>query len=132
MSDEMGTLDNDPRITPFGKILRKTRIDELPQLLNVLKGDMSIVGPRPDIEGYYDTLIGEERLILNLKPGLTSLATLKYINEEQELATKTNPLEYNDSVLFPDKVRMNLDYYYNRTFWGDVEIIYKTIIRKYN
>mgnify|MGYP000987898158 CR=1 FL=1 len=120
------------KISRVGAFLRNYKLDELPQLLNVLQGTMSIVGPRPDIEGYYDKLEGDERLILNLKPGLTSMATLKYINEEQELAKQANPLVYNDRVIFPDKVAMNLDYYYNNSFYGDMKIIFKTFIRKYN
>jgi len=113
-------------ISRFGNFIRKTKIDELPQLFNVLIGDMSVVGPRPDIHGYYDKLQGEASKILELKPGLTSLATLKYANEETLLAQQENPLHYNDTILFPDKVTLNLDYYYTRTFFGDLKIIWKT------
>lgn len=115
-------------ITAIGRFLRKSKIDELPQLWNVLIGEMSFVGPRPDIPGYYDELQGEERKILELKPGITSLASIKYKREEEILAKEKNPLEYNDTVLFPDKVKMNLDYYYKRSFFGDLKIIAKTII----
>ncbi len=114
-------------ISSYGKFIRKTKVDELPQLLNVLKGDMSVVGPRPDIPGYYDLLQGEERKILELKPGLTCEASLKYANEEYILAQQEDPLHYNDTVLFPDKVKMNLDYYYNHNLFKDVMIIMKTI-----
>ncbi len=114
-------------ISRFGNFIRKTKIDELPQLFNVLIGNMSIVGPRPDVPGYYDKLQGEERKILKLKPGLTSLATLKYANEETLLAQQQNPLHYNDTILFPDKVTLNLDYYHTRTFFGDLKIIWKTM-----
>ncbi|MDD3723429.1 MAG: sugar transferase [Lutibacter sp.] len=114
-------------ISGFGNFIRKTKIDELPQLFNVLIGNMSIVGPRPDVPGYYDKLQGEERKILELKPGLTSPATLKYANEETLLAQQENPLYYNDTILFPDKVKLNLDYYYTHTFFGDLKIIWKTI-----
>lgn len=113
-------------VSSLGKFLRKTKIDELPQLFNVLIGDMSVVGSRPDIPGYYDKLQGEERKILELKPGLTSLATLKYANEEAVLQQQQNPLQYNDTILFPDKVKLNLDYYYTHTFFGDLKIIWKT------
>ncbi len=113
-------------ISSFGNFLRKTKIDELPQLFNVLIGNMSIVGPRPDVPGYYDQLQGEDRKILELKPGLTSLATLKYANEETLLAQQQNPLHYNDTILFPDKVTLNLDYYHNHSFFGDLKIIWKT------
>lgn len=115
-------------ISRFGKFLRTRKLDELPQLYNILKGDMSFVGPRPDIAGYYDTLKGEDRKILDLKPGLTSDASIKYKNEEEILAEQKNPLKYNDEILFPDKVRMNLKYYYTRTFWRDIKIILRTII----
>jgi len=116
-------------ISVFGKFLRKSKIDELPQLFNVLVGDMSFVGPRPDIPGYYDILTGEARKILELKPGLTSEASLKYYDEDSLLAQQEDPLLYNDTILFPDKVYMNLHYYYNRSFLGDLKIILKTIFR---
>lgn len=90
---------------------------------------MSIVGPRPDIEGYYDKLEGEARKILELKPGLTSVASIKYYNEEELLKKQENPREYNDTVIFPDKVKLNLDYYYNNTFLGDLKIIWKTVFK---
>jgi len=117
------------KVSNIGTFLRTYKLDELPQLLNVLQGNMSIVGPRPDIAGYYDTLEGEQRKTLELKPGLTSAAAIKYANEEQVLAQQENPLLFNDTVLFPDKVRMNLAYYYNHTFWGDLQLILKTIVK---
>jgi lipopolysaccharide/colanic/teichoic acid biosynthesis glycosyltransferase len=107
--------------------MRKYKIDELPQLLNVFLGKMSMVGPRPDIVGYYDTLIGENRKILELKPGLTSEAALKYRNEEQLLKLQTQPQKYNDEVILPDKVALNLNYYYQRTFFGDLRILLNTL-----
>jgi len=115
------------KISILGAFFRKSKIDELPQLWNVLKGEMSFVGPRPDVAGYYDLLEGEVRKILELKPGITSEASLKYKNEERLLAQQANPLQYNDTVLFPDKVRMNLEYYYQRSFLGDLRIIWKTV-----
>lgn len=117
-------------VSRFGKFLRKSKIDELPQLFNVLIGDMSFVGPRPDVPGYYDELQGEQRKILELKPGLTSEASLKYYDEDHLLAQKEDPLLYNDTILFPDKVRMNLEYYYNRTFLDDLRIIAQTLKRQ--
>ena len=114
-------------ISFFGKFLRKSKIDELPQLWNVLVGDMSFVGSRPDVAGYYDVLKGENKKILELKPGLTCMASLKYFNEEALLAEQENPLKYNDEVIFPDKVKMNLNYYYNHSVLGDVIILWKTI-----
>lgn len=116
-------------ISTIGRFFRKSKIDELPQLWNVLMGDMSLVGPRPDIPGYYDLLEGENKKILELKPGITSEASIKYQNEESLVAQQDNPLEYNDTVIFPDKVRMNLEYYYHHSLFGDLKIILKTIFR---
>ena len=123
------SIIGDSRITPLGVILRKYKIDELPSLWNVFKGEMSFVGPRPDVPGYADKLKGSDRLILKLKPGITGPASLKYANEEELLARVKKPHKYNDEVIFPDKVRINLAYYYNRTFWGDVKIILHTFLR---
>jgi lipopolysaccharide/colanic/teichoic acid biosynthesis glycosyltransferase len=117
------------KISRLGSFLRKSKIDELPQLWNVLKGDMSFVGPRPDVAGYYDVLQGEAKKILELKPGITSEASLKYKNEEMLMEQQDNPLHYNDTVIFPDKVRLNLAYYYNRSFLGDITIILETVFR---
>jgi lipopolysaccharide/colanic/teichoic acid biosynthesis glycosyltransferase len=122
---------DDVAISRIGQMLRNYKLDELPQLINVLKGEMSIVGPRPDIEGYYDVLEGEDRKILELKPGLTSLASLKYYNEDEILEKQDFPLEYNDSVLFPDKVKLNLQYYYNHSILGDLKILEETCKRMF-
>lgn len=121
--------DSTQKVSSFGKFLRNSKLDELPQLLNILIGQMSFVGPRPDIAGYYDELEGEDRKILELKPGLTSEASIKYANEEELLNQQTNPLAYNDTVIFPDKVKMNLDYYYKQSILVDLQILVKTIIR---
>jgi lipopolysaccharide/colanic/teichoic acid biosynthesis glycosyltransferase len=118
--------------TRIGKLLRKTKIDELPQLFNILKGDMSFVGPRPDIPGYYDQLQGNDRRVLELKPGLTSLAAIKYRKEEELLAQQENPLLYNDQVIFPDKLRMNLEYLNKKSFWYDIKIILLTVKSLFN
>lgn len=117
------------KISRIGNFIRKHKLDELPQLFNVLKGEMSIVGPRPDIEGYYDKLEGEDRKILELKPGITSEASIKYFNEEEILEQQVNALHYNDTIIFPDKVKMNLVYYYNQTLFLDIKIIFKTIFK---
>lgn len=117
------------RITPLGVKLRKYKIDELPELFNVLLGDMSFVGPRPDVPGYADKLQGENRKILELKPGITGPASLKYVNEEELLVTVDNPVKYNNEVIFPDKVRINLKYYHTKSFFGDIKIIVNTIFR---
>ena len=122
------SVAGESRITPLGAFLRKYKLDELPELWNILKGDMSFVGPRPDVPGYADKLIGKDRDILQLKPGITGPATLKYRNEEELLAQQPNPQQYNDEVIFPDKVRINLEYLQHRSFWGDIRIIIQTIL----
>ena len=104
------SVAGESRITPLGAVLRKYKLDELPELWNVLIGDMSFVGPRPDVPGYADSLQGEDRLILKLRPGITGPASLKYANEEEILATVNDPIKYNDEIIFPDKVRINLNY----------------------
>ena len=124
------TEKNDRRITAIGKLFRRWKLDELPTLWNVLKGDMSFVGPRPDVPGYADKLVGESRRVLEMRPGITGPATLKYSNEEKLLAGVDNPKKYNDEVIFSDKVQMNLEYMDNWSFWGDIKIIFKTIFRK--
>ena len=123
------TCKGDYRITKFGKFLRKYKLDELPELVNVIIGDMSLVGPRPDVPGYADKLKNEDRLILNLRPGITGPATLKYSNEEKILSLQKNPTKYNDEVIYPDKVKINLDYYYNNSIWLDIKIIFATVFR---
>lgn len=123
------TIKKDGRISAFGSFLRRFKIDELPQLCDVLIGNMSIVGPRPDVSGYYDLLKDEERNVLKLKPGITSLASLKYFNEEAILKQQANPQKYNDEVLFRDKVKMNLDYYYTNSILLDTKIVFKTIAK---
>lgn len=123
------SVAGESRITPLGAKLRKYKLDELPELWNVLKGDMSFVGPRPDVPGYADKLEGEDRLILKLRPGITGPASLKYANEEELLAQVDDPIKYNDEVIFPDKVKINLEYYYNHTLWGDIKLIFKTVFR---
>jgi lipopolysaccharide/colanic/teichoic acid biosynthesis glycosyltransferase len=110
----------------FGQFLRNFKLDELPQFINVLKGEMSIVGPRPDIVGYYDLLEGENRKILELKPGLTSIASLKYYDEHVLLNKQVNPLDFNDNVIFPDKIKINLEYYEHQNFYYDLKIIIAT------
>jgi len=119
---------NTNNISTWGNFFLASKLDEFPQLFNVLFGTISLVGPRPDISGYYNQLKGEERKILELKPGLTSRAALKYYDEEAILANQANPLKYNDEVIFTDKVKLNSEYYYNHSFFGDLKIIWKTII----
>jgi lipopolysaccharide/colanic/teichoic acid biosynthesis glycosyltransferase len=123
------TTENDPRITPLGRILRKCKIDEVPQLFNVLLGQMSFVGPRPDVAGFADCLEGEDRVILNVRPGITGPATLKYRAEEKLLAGSSSPEDYNREIIFPDKVRINRYYIENYRFRNDLLYIAKTIFR---
>ena len=121
------TLENDDRITNIGKKIRKYKIDELPELFNVFLGEMSVVGPRPDVPGYVNLLEGENRNILKLRPGITSKASIKYANEEALLLNQEDPVAYNDNVIFPDKVKMNLNYYENNNIWIDIKIIFATL-----
>jgi lipopolysaccharide/colanic/teichoic acid biosynthesis glycosyltransferase len=123
---KLKTMHN-AKVTSMGKFFRKYKIDELPQLINILLGDMSFVGPRPDVPGYYDQLIGDDRKVLELKPGLTSLAAIKYRNEEELLKNQNHPLLYNDQIIFPDKVKMNLEYLDKRSFFYDMKIILLTV-----
>lgn len=124
------SVKGESHITPLGAKLRKYKLDELPELWNVLIGDMSLVGPRPDVPGYADKLEGENRRMLLLKPGITGPASLKYRNEEEILAEQENPQKYNDAVLFPDKVQINIEYLDNWSFWNDIKIIIYTVLGK--
>ena len=136
------SVAGDSRITPFGAKLRHYKLDELPELWDVLIGNMSFVGPRPDVPGYADLLQGDDRKVLKLRPGITGPATLKYRLEDemisdyvakkqaegdvrpmQEIAT-----EYNDKVIYPDKVRLNCYYYRHYSFWKDIEMIFATVL----
>jgi lipopolysaccharide/colanic/teichoic acid biosynthesis glycosyltransferase len=116
------------RITPLGAVLRKYKLDELPELWNVLKGEMSFVGPRPDVPGYADRLQGDDCLILELYPGITGPATLKFREEEKLLAQVPDPQRYNDKIIFPEKVRLNLEYMEHWSFWKDMGYIFLTVM----
>lgn len=124
------SVKGESRITPLGAVLRKYKLDELPELWNVLLGDMSFVGPRPDVPGYADKLDGKDREVLKLRPGITGPASLKYRNEEELLAEQDDPQKYNDEVIFPDKVRINLNYMEHWSFWLDIKIIIYTVLDK--
>ena len=126
------SVKGESRITSLGGKLRRLKLDELPELWNIFKGDMSFVGPRPDMPEYFQQLEGEERKILELRPGITGPASLKYVNEEELLASVPDPKRYNDEVIWPDKVRINLEYYYNRSFLYDLGIIIKTIRKSFS
>ena len=124
------TTRNDPRITKLGRILRKTKIDELPQLINVFIGDMSFVGPRPDVKELIYTIPEEIRKVfLSIRPGITGPATIKYRKEEEILSLVEDSEKYNNEVIFPDKVDINLQYIKNYNFFKDIEYILKTIFK---
>lgn len=129
-SDRFGfvTTGTDKRVTPIGRILRRFKLDELPQLWNVMIGRMSFVGPRPDVPGYADQLLGEDRLILELRPGITGPASLYFRNEEEILAQVDNPVECNDKVIWPEKVKINSEYLKKWSFWKDVGFIVVTVL----
>jgi lipopolysaccharide/colanic/teichoic acid biosynthesis glycosyltransferase len=123
------TTASDQRVTRVGRMMRRAKIDELPQLYNVLLGQMSFVGPRPDVPGFADKLAGEDRVILTMRPGITGPATLKYRNEEEILASVDDPETYNRDVIFPDKVRLNRQYVQNWSFSQDIWFIWRTVSR---
>ena len=138
------SVSGDSRITPFGAKLRHYKIDELPELWDVLIGNMSFVGPRPDVPGYADKLEGEDRDVLKLRPGITGPATLKYRLEDEMISeyvakrqaegdtrdSQVIAVEYNDTVIYTDKVRLNCYYYRNYSFWKDIEMIFATVLGK--
>ena len=125
------SVAGESRITPLGAKLRRYKLDELPELWDVLIGNMSFVGPRPDVPGYADKLQGADRIILSLRPGITGPATLKYRNEEVLLATVENPQQYNDEVMYPDKVRINRYYAEHYSFAIDIRMIFCTVLGKH-
>lgn len=121
------TAKNDPRITRLGRFLRRSKIDELPQLLNVLVGDMSLVGPRPDVPGFADRLTGEDRIVLDVRPGITGPATLAYRDEESLLASQDDPEAYSRDVLYPEKVRLNREYVQSWSLAADLRLLARTV-----
>lgn len=123
------TTGTDPRITRSGRFFRRTKIDELPQLINVLKGEMSFVGPRPDVPGFADNLQGDDRVVLSLRPGITGPATLHFRNEEELLARQPDPERFNQEIIYPEKVRLNRQYVENYRFIDDLRFIWQTIFR---
>ena len=122
------TIGNrDSRITLVGYFIRKYKLDELPQLLNVFKGDMSFVGPRPEVRYYVDMYTDDQKKVLDFRPGITDPASIAYRNENELLSTKDNPKEYYIQFVMPDKIRINLQYQAKRTFFSDIKIIFLTI-----
>jgi len=124
------TTSRDLRITPLGRFWRSTKIDELPQLINIVLGHMSIVGPRPDVPGFADNLAGEDRLVLSVRPGITGPATLKYRTEEELLASVSDPERYNREVIWPDKVCINRVYVGEWSMMLDLRLIFRTLLRR--
>ena len=138
------SVAGDSRITPFGATLRHYKLDELPGLWDVLIGNMSFVGPRPDVPGYADKLTGADRDVLKLRPGITGPATLKYRLEDEMIAeyvaqkhssgdkreAQEIAVEYNDTVIYPDKVRLNCYYYHHYSFIKDIQMIVCTVLGK--
>lgn len=123
------SAENQLVVTKSGVFFRRWKLDELPQLFNVLTGSMSIVGPRPDVPGYADRLNESEKIILLLRPGITGPASIKYRNEEKILSAVDDALFYNDSVIWPDKVKINKEYLVNYSFMKDVKYIFETLFR---
>ena len=117
----------DPRVTRAGNVLRRLKLDELPQLINVLAGDMSLVGPRPEVRKYVDLYTPEQRHVLDVRPGMTDAASIKYRNESELLGQAGDPEDYYIHVIMPDKLAINLDYVRNHSFWGDIKLIFRTI-----
>lgn len=134
-SDKKGLLTvggKDSRITKAGYFIRKYKLDELPQLFNVLKGDMSFVGPRPEVRKYVDMYSEKQRRVLSVRPGITDIASMKYRNENDLLAKAENPEQYYIDVIMPDKLALNLNYIDTRNFFRDIKLIFRTIAGKNN
>jgi lipopolysaccharide/colanic/teichoic acid biosynthesis glycosyltransferase len=127
VEDSAITVAGDSRVTPIGIYLRRWKLDELPQFWNVLVGEMSLIGPRPDVPGYADKLQGDDSRLLCLRPGLTGPATLLYSNEEEIMAKVSDPVEHKNKVIFPDKVRINLEYLETYSFSQDLSYIWDTV-----
>ena len=128
-SDKKGLItvgNRDSRITRSGYFIRKYKLDEFPQLINVLIGDMSLVGPRPEVRKYVDLYTEEQLHVLDVKPGITDLASIRYRNENEILEKAVNPDEYYINVVMQDKLKINLEYVANHSFWYDISLIFKT------
>ena len=123
------TVGNDSRITKIGGFLRKYKIDELPQLINVFKGDMSLVGPRPEVPRYVNMYTKEQRRVLDVKPGITDLASIRYRDENELLGKAENPDEFYINTIMPDKLALNMEYINKSNIFLDIYIILKTILK---
>ena len=124
----IGKDGRDPRITKIGYILRKYKLDELPQLINVLKGDMSLVGPRPEVRKYVDLYDDNQKEILKVKPGITDIASITFRNENDLLSQNPNPEDYYIQEIMPKKISLSLEYVKTRTLIKDIKLIFKTIL----
>ena len=121
--------ERDPRITRSGYFIRRYKIDELPQLINVFLGDMSVVGPRPEVRKYVDLYSEEQRKVFQVRPGITDLASIKYLNENELLSQVDDPDTYYIDVIMPDKLAINLEYIRHQSFMGDIKIIFNTLFK---
>jgi lipopolysaccharide/colanic/teichoic acid biosynthesis glycosyltransferase len=133
-SDQKGllTIGNDPRITRSGAFLRRYKLDELPQLLNVLVGEMSLVGPRPEVPLYVERYTESQRAVLSVKPGITDWASIKYFEENRLLAESDHPEQTYVQEIMPDKLALNLEYIRTRSLGKDIKIIWETVVRIFN
>jgi len=134
-ADKKGLLtigERDNRITRIGYFLRKYKIDEFPQLMNILAGDMSFVGPRPEVRKYVDLYNEEQRRVLSVKPGLTDFASLKYYNENEYLSRFDDPEKEYIQTVMPDKIKLNLEYIRKQNFWLDIKILLQTLFKWVN
>lgn len=132
MAESEGQLTiggRDNRITRIGFFLRKYKLDELPQLLNVLLGHMSLVGPRPEVRRYVNLYTAEQLKVLNVRPGITDYASIKYANESDLLAQADEPEQFYIETIMPDKLAINLDYLAKRSLMGDIKILFKTFAK---
>jgi len=130
-ADRLGLITvggRDPRVTRAGYYLRKYKLDELPQLLNVLRGDMSLVGPRPEVRKYVDLYTPEQLRVLTVRPGITDLASLRYRHENDLLAQAEDPDTYYIETVMPAKLTLNLEYIDHQSFWGDLRLIGQTVV----
>lgn len=128
-ADKQGLITiggRDPRVTDSGYIIRKYKLDELPQLINVFIGDMSLVGPRPEVRKYVEMYTPEQMQVLSVRPGITDLASIRYRNENELLEQASDPDKYYERVIMQDKLRINLEYVANHTFWNDIKLIFST------
>ncbi len=123
----LSTSKEDIRVTPIGKLIRKTKIDELPQLINVLKGEMSMVGPRPEVKRFTDLYTNEEKVLLNIKPGITDYASIWNVDEAEVLKGSQDPDKDYFEKIRPEKIRLQLKYYKEKSLWTDIKIIFLTI-----